>query len=618
MAFIDTASIMGREPLSICEFDLDFCSQTFGVSPCIATGEKCHNTLGTCKDPDNYTKTTKTYKFTDKGVYTPVGLTAFPAVTKVTYSPTKLEFGKGLGYRSKLSVSFQDFEHHDRGIDPYQSDRTYDTSRGTFFRKLIARNKYYNGRPLRVYNGFNSFRNDRTLPLFPSSTIYPSDKIFPQNQILYDSTINFFSDVDFQTREYIIESVNLKGEKITITAKDILKKLDKERSQAPKQSEGSLKADITNVATSLTLTDAAFADYPASGHIRINDEIISYTGKTSPDTLTGLSRAQYGTTADDHDLDDTVQLCLIYTSMNVVDIIYDLIVTYGGIDSSYIPYDNGATGIDEEWDIERDTYLSYATYSTIISEPEGVNDLLAELTEQSMLMLWWDDKTQKIRLKALTQPTQRQSIKTLNDNVNFIQDSISFKMLEGDRYSQLWVRWNIKDWSQDLKEKDNYSTVYVGANLDSETSDRYGDKRVKEINSRWFASSSQPTTLYTRFAQLYTDAPVEFKAKLDGKDYDLEIGQFVDIESDHFLEPNGSAMKIRAFITEIKDIIPGHSIEVTATSTGFQLGLRYGYITDNTMVDYTSATDAEKEVNGFIAATSSGFPSDEGDAYRII
>lgn len=609
MAYSDKAKELGRQPFSITEIDLDFCANTFGTAPCTAIGEKCYNTIGTCKDIPNYAKTIKTYTFTDKDVYAPVGLRAFPAVKKVTYSPTKLEFGKGLGYRSKISVTVQDFQHHDRNVDPYQSSRTFDTSRGTFFRKLIARNKYYNGRPIRVLNGFNAERNDRMNVLVPSSTLYPALDLLPGSFIFDDTSVSFFTTTDFETRNYIIENIEVRKDEVTITGKDILKKLDKDRTQVPIKTSGVLKAGITAAATSLTLTDASYAEYSASGYIRINDEIIAYSSKVSPDTLSGLTRAQYGTIAAAHSLDDGVQECKVYNNVNVVDIIYDILVNYGDIPASYIP--------TAKWDIEKTTYLSYATYTTIISDPEGANTLLEELTEQSMLMLWWDDKAQEVSLKALTPPTQRAKVATLTDKLNFVKDSIKYKLQDGDRYSQLWVRYSPNNWAE-MKDDNDFGKVYVGANLDSEGTDRYGDKRIKKIKSRWFNNNNQAATLYTRFSQLYTDSPIEFNFKLDVKDSYLKIGDFVDIISSYMLDVNGSEIAVRSFITEIRDVNIGHEIEVTALSTGFILGLRYGYITANTMVDYTSASDAEKELNGFIAPDAAGFPSDEGDAYRII
>jgi len=64
-----------------------------------------------------------------------------------------------------------------------------------------------------------------------------------------------------------------------------------------------LNGDITNSATTITLTDAS--SFNSSGKIKINKEIIAYTGKSSND-LTGCTRGQNLTTAAAHTSGDTV------------------------------------------------------------------------------------------------------------------------------------------------------------------------------------------------------------------------------------------------------------------------------------------------------------------------
>jgi hypothetical protein len=58
-----------------------------------------------------------------------------------------------------------------------------------------------------------------------------------------------------------------------------------------------LNGDITDSATTITLTDAS--SFSTSGSIRIENEIITYTGKSSND-LTGCTRGTNGTTAAAH------------------------------------------------------------------------------------------------------------------------------------------------------------------------------------------------------------------------------------------------------------------------------------------------------------------------------
>lgn len=62
-------------------------------------------------------------------------------------------------------------------------------------------------------------------------------------------------------------------------------------------------AGITDVATSMTVDSTA--EFPESGRLRVEDEIMYYTGKT-PVSFTGLSRGQKGTKAVSHSDNTTV------------------------------------------------------------------------------------------------------------------------------------------------------------------------------------------------------------------------------------------------------------------------------------------------------------------------
>ncbi|NBX10535.1 MAG: hypothetical protein EBR05_12240, partial [Marivivens sp.] len=71
-----------------------------------------------------------------------------------------------------------------------------------------------------------------------------------------------------------------------------------------------LNGDISNSATTITLTDAT--DFPSSGQVKIGSEIITYSGKSSND-LTGCTRGVSGTAAA-HTSGDTVTQAAISLS----------------------------------------------------------------------------------------------------------------------------------------------------------------------------------------------------------------------------------------------------------------------------------------------------------------
>ena len=81
-------------------------------------------------------------------------------------------------------------------------------------------------------------------------------------------------------------------------------------SASTKLTSGINSSDQTILVTSVAL-------FPSSGIIRINDEIISYTGTSGGNTFTGCSRGFEGTTASSHQNNDNVTLDITAASNNV-------------------------------------------------------------------------------------------------------------------------------------------------------------------------------------------------------------------------------------------------------------------------------------------------------------
>jgi hypothetical protein len=181
----------------------------------------------------------ETFRFAIATDYLPPEIDAIASLTSVSFTPAIISLGKDLGQRATLTASFKDHKHI-FGSDSFDS--------GSFWGKWRA--KYgtrLRGIPIRWING------------------------------LLGQALSAM-----ETRHFIIESTdgpNMQGV-YTITAKDALKFADGDRAQAPVLSNGSLVADITNVATSLTLTPVGIGDveYPHTGYIAIGgEEIVSFT-----------------------------------------------------------------------------------------------------------------------------------------------------------------------------------------------------------------------------------------------------------------------------------------------------------------------------------------------------
>ncbi|MGX7703805.1 hypothetical protein [Methylobacterium sp. Gmos1] len=353
---------VGRRPITVVELDLDFCGLTYGAAPCTAVlgttgGQKCFNTFKTCQAPLAYAKTAKTYRFCSANAFRPVGETLFPCIQDVDIAPTQLK-PSGLSISASVVVTMQDFPYHDRGIDPYASGRAYlPNDQGSFFGKLRARNPFMLNRVMRVNTGYVD--GDRTI---------------------YSKTRTYFIDR--------MEGPDANGV-VKVYGKDVLRFAETDKAVAPVTSTGSLSADITASAASLALQPTGVgASYPASGTVRVGDELIRYTAK-SGDQLTGLTRGSDGSAAADHQAADAVQLCIRYTAVSVATVAADLLTTYAGISAAYI---NQA-----DWETEAATWLPGYAITIVLSKPEGVQKLVEDLMASTGCALWWDEQAARLR-----------------------------------------------------------------------------------------------------------------------------------------------------------------------------------------------------------------------------
>ena len=580
MTYATQAAVVGREPFEAVILTLDYCGETFGSAPCTATAGaagKCFNTWSTCQDQANYDATTKDYVFCRGSVTQPIGVSMIPALVSVKTAPTKITPGKGLGYRAKVTITLQDLPHHDRGIDPYIDDRSYDAeTQGTFFTKLRARNPFYQGRKIVIKSGF-----------MPA---------------VWDDF------ADFDSREYVIESFDgpdSRG-KVTIIAKDILKLADDKRATAPIASSGVLSAGINSSVTSLTLSPSGVgATYAASGSVRVNDEIMTYT--RSSDVLT-ITRGQWKTTAAAHDADDPVQQCFGGWGANVRDVVDDLLTTYAGIDSAYI----NAT----DWDAEETLWLSAMDLTFCVSEPTGVNKLLSELTEQCQIQIWWDERAQEIRFKAIAPTEGNEDVGVLDESSHFLADSIKVKDIGDDRVTQVWIYYALADYTDD-----QYTRLYIQADTDAESANEYGDTRIKKIKSRWFDHNDDGLAIQTasRIFQRLTTTPREVKFALDPKDVsDIWTGETIDIQTRQITDVYGAEQLTRIQIMEVIEAEQGSRYEFVAQTTAYDAGDRNAFVGPDTLNDYGSESDANKLQYAFIAADTPPYFADDEDAYRII
>ncbi len=577
-ALIATLGIIEARSATLAEGVL----QPYGAVTCNATGgvgDECYNTRSTCHSLNDYVLgDSKVHRFSDAPVE---GESLIPCISSTELAPTVINPSKGMGQRASIRVNMNDFSYHDRGIDPYVSTRVnVPEETGTYFGKLISRNKHHNGRPLRIKTG------------------YISD--------------NGFSFDDFQTRNYIIETITGPGPsgKVEIGAKDILKLADDKRALCPPPSTGLLLADINSSVTSLSVTSGTESEYDDSEYIRAGDEIIfSPIANRAANVFSNLTRGSWNTDASDHDEGDSVQHCKHLDTENVVDFVEDLLVNYGNVSSAYI----NAT----DWQAEEDRWFATNDIATLITAPEGVTTLLQKLSEQFQFQIWWNEIDQEIIFKAIVPPSAVTPPRTLTEEANLIEGKTSVEREEERRISRVIVYYNPHN-PINVSDPEHFKSVYMIIDADAESVNEYADSRHKIIYAEFMSTLSDAITVGGRLLNRFAQVLNSVKLSLDAKDSDFWTGDLVNVETSKVQNPDGSDRTVLLQVMSVKENTrdsSGSQYDYKLLEVGF--GNRYGFIGPDTLNDYDVESDENKLAYGFIAPDTGGFTDGE-PSYRII
>lgn len=575
-----------RKHFTAVEIDLERCALVYGSATCGAilgtTGtSKCYNTKATCQRRANYTQTangytgrTTTFRFTDQEVV-PYGST--PVVQRamlksVSFVPGRIDLGGStIGQRSGCTFELYDGTGDDVQMDDYAGERRVNYDTGFFLAKMIARWRYFQNRRVRVYQGF----------------------------------LDDWGQVDVSTlkvRTYVVDKVTGPdgSGKVTVVAKDPLRLTAKERSQYPEATKCALTVAATNVATSLTVDDTSALD--ASGFIRIESEIIQYSGKTST-TITGCTRGVAGTTAAAHSVGQNCQRTVWFNATDAVEVLYT-ILTSAGISTSFI--DKAA------WHTACDDWIELGVITAYVSKPEDVDKLAAQICEAWLLILYYDDETGLVKLEPVRPPSAGE-VTALTDDDSIVEGKLSTSEKTDQRVNEIWFGYGVTNWTDDLKIE-NLSNLRITVSTDAQSANEYGDSVPRQILSRWLGttSDSQVLAVSTRYILRFRDAPRRYQFTVDASTQ-LKLGSFVTVSVAHIQDASGNRLTRGMRIIELAPAASGTQLVVTAEDDFFQG--RYGFFTTDTADDFTGNATLDAG-DGFFCSDYDVMP-DGSDPYRF-
>lgn len=490
-----------------------------------------------------------------------------PALSSVSTVPTKINISSAdpaynpLGRRSSVTAALLDFPHTDFSIDPYCKDRSYTPlEQGTFWPRWLVRNKFEKTRALsRVYAGYNGEALSA-----------------------------------MRTRSYFLDRINYDGGNVaSAVMRDYLALTGFSRAQVPPASTGKLESDMDASQVTMELAGDVTDEYPTAADVRIDEEILNYTGRsydsgTDITTFTGLTRGTDGSTAASHSTDEGVQICRRYTDARIDTVLEELLIDDSTIPQSLVDI--------EAFTSEYDDTLSAYQLTTLITQPTSVSKLIGEISLQCAFYLWWDERAQKITMQAI-KPLDTVDA-TFTQESNIIGGSFPSEEKPKERVTTLSFFYNPRDWARDLDDPINYKNQLVAANSSNQDADQYKDlPELREIQSRWLTTEAQANQTASRIAVRYEDVPKYVSLSVDAKDRQYWVGNFATISHDGLQKADGSRDTTRRWlIIEADEVQAGHKQNLTLVDV--TLDGRIYKITENSLTTYDA--DLFADGNGYI------------------
>lgn len=445
----------------------------------------------------------------------------FNGLQSVAHTPVELKPGEAMAKNASVRISIKDNKDGDAYTVPYQSQRT---DKATLFKKLIARHPYMQNRRLVTFSGF------------------------------LDDVGNFDRNECIE-REYIVDTLNLNNDVVSITGLDPLMLAEAKKAKYPETSNGRVDAEITDASTQIQLNSFSNNEYGSNGDavtVNIEDELIDCTVADSVAGLLNIvTRGVAGSEQKDHSINSTVQYVPVWENFNPVTKIVEVLKTTN-IESRFY---------DDYTDAENAVVPNAG--KTYIRKPEDVEDIIDEVIRswsESGIALYFDEVNKKVRIKVFSDFGQQPV--TLSDDGDIKQGSITVD----NNYSGQVTRSTIGFAPFNAGKKvddENSGIIYKGIDLTTETTGTLEPLEDDEFYTRFLTNSDTDIQIAVagtnRIAQLNKLPPKIYTFDIDYKDFGevegglIEEGEIINVTSSESVDDNGDAKSENLQIISMKE-----------------------------------------------------------------
>jgi hypothetical protein len=394
-----------------------------------------------------------------------------------------LKAGRGLASRSTMSVSMTDFNGDPGPLNVSDS--------GTFFGKLLARN-VLEGKQIKTY-------------------YYTKDDTQSAPYIVKTST-------------HYITSASLSGGMFRISGKDGLKDLEKNSAKFPSPTDLNLTADIDENTTQIPY-EGQNITFVVDNVIKIGKELMQVvssapgvlTVKARGDNITKFGEVISTTENSSHLAGDAIQKCLPENSD--IDIVLLNIFSTAGLLQFY----NGP-----QWSEEVSAWNAGAKIKGVYHEPEDCIDVINQILTDYTLDMYLDQNTNKAVLSSVSQwlvPT----IEPVEEGNDFT--AYKEQVLNNERFSRAFIKV-VKPNQTDNDDLTNYERIALFTDLETETSDFYGDIKTEQFEPSQTLQFTDAQVLVSRYVKRYAVPPKKIMFNMEERKIsNIELGDVIDIRA---------------------------------------------------------------------------------------
>lgn len=570
-AYTAQAEAFEHQVQFLVEIDLDRCAETYTSSPCAASdagdGSRCWYSWGTCQDQANYNKTTRTYKFCMMNVPWPdPDVQVYPLVKNFVTIPQEAKPGKLFVIPEKVKIEFA-VMHNPPPIDIDKGSGFFNTAYiGEFWRNLVARNRNYPGRALRIYRGFNAAG---------------------------------FTESDFEQvgSDYFIRSIQIKRDKVVIEAESQLADIAKTKAPVEISDDNTVQSSINDSATSVTVKDATEYYDPANFtqneiFVKMENEICKVTNVNTSTHVLTITRGQWGTTAASHAAGVKVVQII---AMGDNDPTTPTAITVGEALLRLLEFANiPAAKIDTTAfsDID-DSFWPTADILTTISRSEKVAKHMKMIRESRGIIIFIDENS-KFSASAMAPDAQPIEI----DRAKLVDESVTVKDDDEERLTRVAIFYDpAEDGSVDYKD---FQKVVISIDAELEDENNYDDIKDENFIDRWLDPSVDVSVIRNITRRLVTrrasgvrifsfTLPMRFGES-------LRVGDSISLISDEILDLEGNPDPRACFVTYRKESSDGQEFNFKAVDVNIRPGARgyFRHAPDDATDDWDTATDDDK------------------------